>query len=281
MYVKSAALDVSFRGAYISWLLQVRTPQAAAPPTGPQHTAARVRSASTQSRYRGQQGAPANEEEEYPFKPAIKPLPAQYGSATRRVLASVPFQERTVAWAKHREEGLARLAAEAKNKELDGCTFRPQVNKTSKVLTEQRSSNLSYVGSEAHVDSASVHERLYRSKTPSKTPSYGSRRNDYGGSGHHGEDPGLSALSGRSRSQSSAVRYFTEGRPLFTSPNTGSPRTGQSVILRNGEVEYQPLTRTEEEELKECTFQPKVHTTYEARPVKSRCVQQFIASHVC
>jgi hypothetical protein len=241
---------------------------------GPSNAAAaaeRRRSASHGAQGRQGTGLTEAAERELTFHPRITQLPQQYGNTAQRVLATIPFEERASAWARHREEGLARLAADAQARELEGCTFQPQLNPVSKVLSTQRGGNMSYIGGSGYesavASSQDVHDRLYQSGSRGRTPARMDARFDSG-------SVSSAAAATRPRSQSSAMRYLAEGRPLFTSPSTGSPRAaGQGfTVLKRGEIEDGPLTEKERADLKECTFKPKVHTTYEARPIKSKYV---------
>lgn len=72
---------------------------------------------------------------------------------------------------------------------------------------------------------------------------------------------------GRPRSAgaaSTAARFLHGGRPLFTSPATGSPAAAQRLDLHGAGG------GADDPELRECTFKPRVNPVYDARPVKSR-----------
>jgi hypothetical protein len=66
------------------------------------------------------------------------------------------------------------------------------------------------------------------------------------------------------------MSYLSGGRPLFTSAATGSPATAPPALDPELLLQPRPLTREEEEVLKECTFQPRVNAVYDARPVRAR-----------
>lgn len=100
-----------------------------------------------------------------------------------------------------------------------------------------------------------IHERLYRTGTRARTPARSDTGTGMGG-------------NRRGQSQSSAAKYLSEGRPLFSSPTTGGSTREGGGYGGDGGGNY--LSTREEEELKECTFQPKINATFEARPVQSR-----------
>lgn len=77
------------------------------------------------------------------------------------------------------------------------------------------------------------------------------------------------------RSQS-ARRMWEGGRPLFMSEETGSPRHAKPAL--GSVMGDRPLSRREEEELRECTFHPKINRTYDAQPIRSRYLQPTVAS---
>lgn len=96
-----------------------------------------------------------------------------------------------------------------------------------------------------------------------------------GGDGNGGARPGSSGPGGGTgRSvlppSSAAMSYLSGGRPLFTSAATGSPATAPPALDPELLLQPRPLTREEEEVLKECTFQPRVNAVYDARPVRAR-----------
>lgn len=280
----------------------------------------------------GGEGAPASPgEAELTFHPRITPLPPQYGVTAQRVLSSVPFAgalrhlacialcamvwrlrecavrlhaDRAVAWARHKAEEMARLEKEAREREVDGCTFTPAINPSSRTIATHHTStsalaaawrrprlllsrcgtvpttrSLSIAGHHSHGANtssiafdgggASVHDRLYAVSTRSRTPGRVGRPSTAGsmtGGGGGGGATDARSRTGRSRG-SSAVRYLRDGRPLFTSAATGSPRHGQPLVLGD---EERPLTREEAEVMRECTFRPKINTGYVAQPVRSK-----------
>ena len=70
------------------------------------------------------------EMKECTFKPQTRPLPSYYGSA--KLLESVPFEERVVQWATHKTEEAEKRRRSEADKELEECTFKPQINESSR-----------------------------------------------------------------------------------------------------------------------------------------------------
>jgi len=185
------------------------------------------------------------------------------------------------AWARHREEELARLAADAAEREVEGCTFQPVLNRASRELTRGMTASLAVASMDGSMASpvvtAGVHERLYRTGgARSRTPAGHRRRGGGGGGGDDGGSVGTYSVgpgaSGRSHSHTAAARYMGDGRPLFTSLETGSPRGGGAQLPFANPDGEEPLTKAEEDALRECTFKPAINTTYDARPVRSKYV---------
>ena len=86
------------------------------------------------------------------------------------------------------------------------------------------------------------------------------------GSGARGCPRRSGGVGGRSFPSTNVFAPFLSGgRPLFTSPATGG-----SPLAAQAEPTPRPLSREEEELLKECTFAPRVNTTYDARPIRAR-----------
>lgn len=148
---------------------------------------------------------------------------------------------------------------------------------------------------------ASIHERLYRATIAAHEPSVASgavlgRLVDaptamLAGGGMQAADAGAPNMTrlagagggplmiaggrggpgsvGRPRSAgaaSTAARFLHGGRPLFTSPATGSPSAAQRLDLHGAGA----VAHADDPELRECTFKPRVNPVYDARPVKSR-----------
>eukprot|EP00937_MAST-01D_sp_MAST-1D-sp2_P002798 g2798.t1 len=59
------------------------------------------------------------------FKPAIRPLPASYGTMRDK---NVPFHERVQRWQEQKQTELSRIKKEQKGSELRECTFHPSIN---------------------------------------------------------------------------------------------------------------------------------------------------------
>jgi hypothetical protein len=249
--------------------------------------------------------------------------------------------ERASAWARHKEEEQARLAAEAAEKEVEGCTFAPVINPVSKQLSRGRRSvsaaragrapSRSGVGRSAigppalpgdgglsappSASSSSVHERLYHATTEARERAQAQQRDvlyaydeaedgaevtaaggrAYGnvgvGSGMGLVDAAASArtpgsgFAARQRSHSAGPtsrRGREMGRPLFGSPSSGSPRfapgSDPRLRLQRGEPwggggavgGASESAALRPDDLRECTFKPRINPTYDARPVKSR-----------
>jgi hypothetical protein len=133
------------------------------------------------------------------------------------------FQERVIRWAAEKRDELRRRAEAEASKKLAACTFKPEINETSRQVAQT-----SRRASSAHP--AEIYDRLYAqaaARAAARTPG-----------------KGLAAGGGGS-------------------PGSGG---GGGASLR-GESPVDP----------ECTFQPKINESRDARPVSSRYLEPRVA----
>lgn len=96
--------------------------------------------------------------EDCTFQPRIRPLPAHYGRTQQ--YSSVPFQERVTLWRQQKRAEAERKREEKEALALDGCTFQPAINETSRRVLEQ-SRQASEAG-DRHALGTPAPERLYQ-----------------------------------------------------------------------------------------------------------------------
>lgn len=70
------------------------------------------------------------------FRPRIKPLPQHYGAST----AAKPFLQRVTQWQRDKEKEVVVRKAEVDSKELENCTFTPNINMKSRAAARENSS---------------------------------------------------------------------------------------------------------------------------------------------
>lgn len=214
--------------------------------------------------------------DECTFRPKITPLPSQYSNSTvayRQIeslaasrgfegsAASVPFNDRVSAWEKAKREELVKAAEERAKKELEECTFTPKLSATSREVAKARGG-----GNNDQVD---IHERLFRESFVGGNNGHSAiaARQFSGSASFAAQDAALnesSTLRGRD-SAVRAVGMLSTGRPLYP----GIEMSGTPVAAMSGH-QHAGLDSIEQKQLAECTFQPKVNTVLDARPVRSR-----------
>lgn len=210
--------------------------------------------------------------DECTFKPKITPLPSQYSNSTvayRQIeslaasrgfegsAVGVPFNDRVSAWEKAKREELVKAAEERAKRELEECTFTPKVSATSREVAKARGG-----GNNDHVD---IHERLFRESFVGGNGHAAIAARQFSGSASFAAQDAALNESSTLRGRDSAVRavgMLSTGRPLYP----GIEISGTPVAATSGSH----LDSIEQKQLAECTFQPKVNTVLDARPVRSR-----------
>jgi len=93
------------------------------------YRSSRAGRAASATRPHASQAAADREDEECTFRPKIKKLPAAYGALRD---ADVPVIERMDRWWRDRQNQVKARRESFKGMELDGCTFQPQINQSSR-----------------------------------------------------------------------------------------------------------------------------------------------------
>lgn len=98
----------------------------------------------------GRAAAPATED--YTFKPKITKLPSSYH---KRAGDDLPFEQRVMLWKQLKDEEYKRRRAAEEEEAVKDCTFKPKINKTSRVTAARK-----------RAGGKSVHSRLYEQGSP-------------------------------------------------------------------------------------------------------------------
>jgi len=215
--------------------------------------------------------------DECTFRPKITPLPSQYSNSTiayRQIeslaasrggfdgsSSSVPFNDRVSAWEKAKREELVKAAEERAKRELEECTFTPKLSATSREVAKARGG-----GNNDQVD---IHERLFRESFVGGNNGHSAiAARQFSGSASYAAQDAAMNESATLRGRDSAVRavgMLSAGRPLYP----GIEISGTPVAAMSGH-QHSGIDSIEQRQLAECTFQPKVNTVLDARPVRSR-----------
>lgn len=169
-----------------------------------------------------------SEVDECTFKPEIRKLPSMYG--TQHALERIPFAERIQQWKAHTSAETKRRQAEEEQKEVEGCTFKPEINPNSRTAAERR-----------RQQGVPVSERLFRQQKGN-----------------------MSNSSFRKKPEESMTQEERELREECTfQPRITPYRSAQPVGSRYLDTSAQSVQSVKERPLpsglEECTFTPRVN----------------------
>ena len=72
------------------------------------------------------------EDPECTFKPTVRPLPAHYGGNKNNTKSDAPVEDRVNRWHEEKQERAVIQRQARLEQEVDGCTFKPQINSNSR-----------------------------------------------------------------------------------------------------------------------------------------------------
>ena len=206
------------------------------------------------------------------------PRAAAYDEALQ-ALDALPFEERQRQWRQHKDAERERRAAEKAAAELEECTFKPNTNTAVGAASsgtasarvphprQRRSSGASSVGSRD--SGVPIHERLFSAETPATRAKRRERVR-----GRHGEQQSFDAGEGHAE-HTSQVSERAEWVSVTTTQ--GKP-SRMSVAARSAGGNKNAVPTSEELELEECTFKPKVQPNrgrLAATPVRSKYLEHM------